>query len=102
MDGLKKVAIAVIVLVVGVVALSIYIVNREAKIGEQAQTIGRLTASEKVHLEELEKIKKSQQLYKEQAEKSKKELAQIKKVIVKKDAEIVELAHNITGSFDYE
>ena len=101
-DSLKKLAIAVIVLVVGVVTLLIYAVNREAKIGEQAQTIERLTASEKVHLEKIDKMKKSQQLYKEQAEKSKKELAQIKKVVVKKDAEIVELAHNITSSFDYE
>ena len=85
-DGLKKLAIAVIVLVAGMTALLIYIVNREAKIGKQAQTIERLTASEKVHLEELDKIKKINQLYKEQAEKSKKELAQIKKVEINKNS----------------
>ena len=86
MDGLKKLATAVVVLVVGMAALLIYIVNREAKIGKQAQTIERLTASEKVHLEEIDKMKKSQQLYKEQAEKSKKELAEIKKVEIYKNS----------------
>lgn len=85
-DSLKKLAVAVIVLVVGMAALLIYIVNREAKIGEQAQTIERLTASEKVHLEEIDKMKKVNQLYKEQAEKSKKELVQIKKVEIYKNS----------------
>lgn len=101
-DSLKKLAIAVIVLVVGVGTLISYFVSVNRKINMLEQANERLTASEKVHLEEIDKMKKSQQLYKEQAEKSKKELAQIKKVVVKKDAEIVELAHNITSSFDYE
>jgi len=101
-DSLKKLAIAVIVLVVGVGTLISYFVSVNRKINMLEQANERLTASEKVHLEEIDKMKKVNQLYKEQAEKSKKELAQIKKVVVKKDAEIVELAHNITSSFDYE
>ena len=76
MDGLKKLAIAVIVLVVGVGTLISYFVSVNRKINMLEQANERLTASEKVHLEEIDKMKKVNQLYKEQAEKSKKELKQ--------------------------
>lgn len=86
MDGLKKLAIAVIVLVVGVGTLIGYFVSANRKINMLEQANERLTASEKVHLEEIDKMKKVNQLYKEQAEKSKKELAQIKKVEIYKNS----------------
>ena len=100
MDSLKKLAIAVIVLVVCMTALSIYIVNREAKIGEQAQTIERLTASEKVHLEEIDKMKKINQLYKEQAEKFEKELQKAKKIKVPSNASVEQEDAKFLECFD--
>ena len=87
-DSLKKLAIAVIVLVVGVGTLIGYFVSVNRKINMLEQANERLTASEKVHLEEIDKMKKSQQLYKEQAEKFEKELQKAKKIKVPSNASV--------------
>ena len=86
MDGLKKLAIAVIVLVVGVVALSIYIVNREAKIGKQAQTIERLNTSVQSLTTTNSAMLAEKKLYSQQVQKLQEELQKVKKIEVKKDA----------------
>ena len=78
MDGLKKLAIAVIVLVVGVVALSIYIVNREAKIGKQAQTIERLNTSVQSLTTTNSAMLAEKKLYSQQVQKLQEELKKVK------------------------
>ena len=86
MDSLKKLAIAVIVLVVGVVALVIYIVNREAKIGKQAQTIERLNTSVQSLTTTNSAMLAEKKLYSQQVQKLQEELKKVKKIEVKKDA----------------
>ena len=104
MDSLKKLAIAVIVLVVGVVALSIYIVNREAKIGKQAQTIERLNTSVQSLTTTNSAMLAEKKFYNQQVQKLQEELKKIKKIEIKKNAtgNGDDLIKALSMIFDYE
>lgn len=93
MDGLKKLAVAVIVLVACVTAGMVYVIRSERALSKTKQENTQLKVELREHkaieealYEENCKLAKRQQLYKEQAEKSKKELAEIKKVEIYKNS----------------
>ena len=104
MDSLKKLAIAVIVLIVGVAALVIYIVNREAKIGKQAQTIERLNTSVQSLTTTNGAMLAEKKLYSQRVQKLQEELKKVKKIEVKKDAtgNGDDLIKALSMIFDYE
>jgi len=104
MDSLKKLATAVVVLVVGMAALLIYIVNREAKIGKQAQTIERLNTSVQSLTTTNGAMLAEKKLYSQRVQKLQEELKKVKKIEVKKDAtgNGDDLIKALSMIFDYE